>query len=173
MDFNTFLTKVHQSQPPKSGKFIGRVLALDPGETTGWSIWDSHDQGTKYVMEASGQLETWDKQEHNIKPCVYNFKDLLRECQPDHVVMERYAVYEWKTDSHAWSDVPTLRIIGSMETRLIDNNISYHMQTAQAAKNFVTDDKLREWDFWKKGERHARDSMRHALFFLLFGLQGK
>ncbi len=173
MDFNTFLNKVHQSQPPKSGQFIGRLLALDPGETTGWSIWDSHDNGTHYELESSGQLETWDKVNHTINPCVHNFNNMLMQWQPDYVVMERYAVYEWKAESHAWSDVPTLRIIGCMETFLILRQVPYHMQTAQAAKNFVTDDKLKEWGLWKKGERHARDSYRHALFFLLFGKQGK
>lgn len=172
MLFDQFLAGVHKTTPRPGGKFVGRLLALDPGETTGWSIWDSHDGGTHYELFASGQLDTWDKANHSIVNCVQNFPKLL-EYTPDYGIMESYRVYSWVAESHAWSDVPTLRIIGSMETFLILRHTPYHMQTAQAAKNFVTDDKLKEWGFWKKGERHARDSYRHALFFLLFGRQGK
>lgn len=172
MKFRDFLDAVHKTRPIKGGRFKGRLLALDPGETTGWSVWDSHDNAAYYQMDSCGQLETWDKKNHSIIPCAKNFEYMLRDIVPDYVVMERYAVYEWKAQSHSWSDVPTLRIIGSMETRLIDRNIHYHMQTAQVAKHFVTDERLKEWGFWERGQRHARDSMRHALFFLTFGKQG-
>jgi hypothetical protein len=57
-----------------------------------------------------------------------------------------------------------------METRIQDRgNITYNMQTAQQAKNFVTDELLQHWGFYERGQRHSRDSMRHALYFLLFG----
>lgn len=168
MNFNEFLDAVHKSRPRAGGRFVGRLLALDPGETTGWSIWESSASGDSYALVQSGQIETWNKPTHSIKPCVSIFPQLLLQARVDYVIMESYRVYEWKSDSHSWSDVPTLRIIGSMETRLIDHDIPYSMQTAQLAKNFITDDKLKEWGYWKRGERHARDSMRHALFFLTF-----
>lgn len=60
-----------------------------------------------------------------------------------------------------------------METYLHNQGIPYYFQTAQMAKNFVTDDRLIEWQFYQRGQRHSRDSMRHGLFFLLFGPQGK
>lgn len=178
MQFNQFVDVAHKSKPRLGGKFRGRLLSLDPGETTGWSVWDSHDNATRYELYDSGQLATWDKEatistSGPIRTCIINFPRLLKHYAPDMVVLESYRVYEWKADSHSWSDVPTLRIIGSMETRLHDVGIPYYFQTAQMAKNFVTDDRLVEWDFWKRGQRHARDSMRHGLFFILFGPQGK
>jgi hypothetical protein len=39
---------------------------------------------------------------------------------------------------------------------------------AHQAKGFVTDEKLKAWGFYQKGVRHARDSIRHACYFLLF-----
>lgn len=178
MQFNIFLDAVHRSKPRPTGRFRGRLLSLDPGETTGWSVWDSHDNGTHYELFASGQLETWNKQAQIstapcILPCVLNFPRLLAQYEPDEVVLESYRVYEWKSESHSWSDVPTLRIIGSMETELHHKGLPYYFQTAQMAKNFCTDERLVEWGFWKRGERHARDAMRHALYFIIFGPQGK
>lgn len=174
LDFNTFLTKVQQGKPRPGGRFVGRLLALDPGETTGWSVWDSHDNAIRYELSASGQLETWDKSNNSIHPCVANFDaGLLNVYEPNVIVMESYHIYSWHSEDHKWSEVPTLRIIGSMETRIIDRHIPYYFQTAQVAKQFVTDDLLKSWGFYKRGERHARDSMRHGLYFILFGPQGK
>lgn len=169
-EFDKFLAQVHKGKPRPGGPFRGRLLALDPGETTGWSIWDSNGTKFTYTMDECGQLDTWDKENHSIVNCVKNFPDLINR-HLDYIVMESYRVYEWKSDSHSWSDVPTLRIIGSMETRLIDRGIPYTMQTAQVAKKFVTDDLLKRWGFYERGQRHSRDSMRHALYYLLFGKQ--
>ena len=176
--FNDFVNLVHQKTPRIGGKFRGRVLALDPGETTGWSVWDSHDNSTRYELFKCGQMDSWDKNAKPqtmqcIKPCVLNFIQLLHTMQPDEVVMESYRVYEWKADDHSWSDVPTLRIVGCIETYLHMRNIPYVFQTAQSAKHFVTDDLLQQWGYWVKGQRHARDSMRHALYYITFGAQGQ
>ncbi len=167
--FDEFLSKVHKTKPLPNGPFVGRLLSLDPGETTGWSIWDCNQMPHMgYRMVECGQLPTWDKDNHTIITCVKRFPELL-DFNPDYVIMESYRVYEWKADSHSWSDVPTLRIIGSMETRFIDRDIPYSMQTAQQAKGFVKDEMLKQWGFYERGQRHSRDSMRHALYFLLFG----
>jgi hypothetical protein len=44
---------------------------------------------------------------------------------------------------------------------------------ASQAKAFVTDQKLKEWGFWKEGMRHSRDAIRHGLYFLLFYKRGE
>lgn len=170
--FDQFLTQIHKAKPRPGGLFTGVLLALDPGETTGWSIWECNTASTFVRMHSCGQLDTWDKEASSIVNCVRNFPALVSAAQEIgsiEVVMESYRVYEWKADSHSWSDVPTLRIIGSMETRLIDANIPYTFQTAQVAKRFVTDELLKQWGFYERGQRHSRDSMRHALYYILFG----
>lgn len=171
-EFDKFLAAVHKGKPRPGGQFTGTLLALDPGETTGWSIWECNTPSTFVKMIACGQLDTWDKENSSIVNCVHNFPELISTAKkygPLEVVMEAYRVYEWKADSHSWSDVPTLRIIGSMETRLIDDSIPYTFQTAQVAKKFVTDELLKRFGFYERGQRHSRDSMRHALYYLLFG----
>ena len=158
--FSTFCRAVHKAK--KVTPFIGTVLALDPGETTGWSIFNSTD-GKHYNLVAQGQAKTWEMPE-----AVKNLADLLATYKPDHVVHEVYAVYEWKAQDHSWSQIPTLRIIGCLETLCIQQSIPYSAQTAQIAKNFCTDDKLKVWNFYIKGARHARDAIRHGTYFLMF-----
>lgn len=46
-------------------------------------------------------------------------------------------------------------------------------QMAVTAKNFCTDDKLKQWGFWQAGQKHARDSIRHGCYFLLFFRKGQ
>lgn len=160
--FNNFAAQVRKSRHIQP--FQGTLLALDPGETTGWSVWYCKP-GEDDVMIACGQLPSWP-----LQTFVPGFKFLISKYGPTRIVYEQYRVYEWKTESHAWSDVPTLRIIGSLETILLLQDIPFSNQSAQVAKQFVTDDKLKSWNLYERGQRHSRDSMRHACYFLCFGV---
>jgi hypothetical protein len=66
------------------------------------------------------------------------------------------------------SRVDTIRIIGAIEYACSKLKIPLVKQMAHMAKGFVTDDKLKEWCLWKGINKHARDSIRHAIYFLLF-----
>ena len=143
--------------------FVGTVLALDPGETTGWCVFNSTVEMA--ALKATGQIKTWE-----MVYAVENLGKLLKQYKPDIVVHETYAVYSWKAQDHSWSQVPTLRVIGCLETLCIQNDLRYHDQTAQVAKHFVTDDKLKRWGFYQEGMKHARDAIRHGCYFLCFGL---
>lgn len=158
MEFNELRLKATKPET----RFIGRLLTFDPGETTGWSSWEVTEEEAKLVQ--SGQIKTWP-----IKNAVDEFTFLLNAHQPDIVVFESYQVYEWKAEDHTWSQIPTVQIIGCLRTLLIQMSIPEHTQTAQVAKQFCKDEKLEEWGLWKKGERHARDALRHACYYILFG----
>lgn len=157
MDFNTIWSK--GSKNP----FRGTLLSLDPGHTTGYALWVTDNQGTSIAK--SGQIKTWynDDLDQNI------FWELITEGKPTAVVMESYQVYDWKKDEHSFSQVPTLQVIGCIKTICQQHDIPYFQQTAQVAKQFCTDDKLEKWGMWKRGERHARDAIRHGCYWLLFG----
>jgi hypothetical protein len=135
------------------------IFAFDPGETTGFSIWrggellEAHQLQTKTIQDA------WRAIEH----------DFLDVRVPDRIVMESYHIYKWRTEQHTWSAVHTLQLIGGIKMLAIQWTIPVYEQTAQVAKNFATDNKLKAWNFWLEGKPHARDSIRHACNFLLFG----
>lgn len=159
MNFNTLRLAVNKQ---KSYSYDGVLLALDPGETTGVACFSSNS--AESVLVHAGQIKTWP-----LEVGVENMTKLLKDLQPKSLVFESYQVYEWKAKDHTWSQVPTLQVIGMVKTLCIQMGIPYHTQTAQVAKGFCTDSKLEEWGYWQTGMRHARDAIRHACYFLLFG----
>ena len=158
-----------------------RILCLDPGETTGWALFEDH-QLVRWGQERTvidGEIR-WEK---------INF--LFTENMPDFVVCEDYRIYEHKLARHSFSPVLTLRIIGGIELLcklgwytyvpasmcvpdyLEEHTCPIHYQMATTAKTFCTDDKLKQWDYWQEGMRHSRDAIRHGCYFLLFYNRGK
>lgn len=136
-----------------------RLLALDPGETTGLAFFESGD------LKDFKQLPT-----KNMVDAPRLFKDSFDYYKPDIVVFEEYRVYAWKTQTHSWSDLHTSRVIGSLETLcyIASPRIPYTRQSAQQPKQFCTDNKLKHWNFYQPGQKHARDAIRHGCFYLLF-----
>jgi len=150
-----------KSQVPER-RWVGCLLSLDPGHTTGYAVWHVTCEFVQLVE--AGHLTTWVREDLTLQP----LEDILRRYKIDHVVMETYQVYEWKSQDHSWSQVPTVQIIGGIKIILQQHKIPYSSQTAQVAKQFCTDDKLKQWGFYKVGFRHAVDAIRHGAYFLLF-----
>lgn len=161
MDFHKFKEAARKAKGLKL--WTGVLLALDPGETTGWSVWQSTETSTDLLLW--GQEPTWP-----MLKCVPNMTKLFTETSsPTYVVYEQYRVYQWRAEEHTWSSVPTLQIIGCIEMLCVQQGLPPpHTQTAQLAKHFCTDDKLRQWGFYSPGQKHARDSIRHGAYALLF-----
>lgn len=160
LTFNQIRQALNKQRPET--QFEGVILALDPGETTGVAAFTC--TADEAVLTHASQIKTWP-----LEIGVKTLEDLIKAVKPDRVVFESYQVYEWKSESHSWSQIPTVQVIGMIKVLLIMHGIDYTTQTAQAAKNFCTDKKLEEWGFWQQGLRHARDACRHACYFLLFG----
>lgn len=155
-----------KSQPDKSKLFQGTLLALDPGETTGWSVFKC--DGYEVTRGDSGQISCVP-----LEQGIQDITKLLYTWKPGFVVYEDYKVYAWKAQSHSWGELHTPQLIGAIRMRCSDLKLPVKTQMAQHAKQFMTDDKLRAWGFYQKGMKHARDSIRHGLFFLLFTYPNK
>lgn len=136
-----------------------RLIALDPGETTGYTLF------VNGIKKDTKQLDT-----HNMAQATKLLMNLLVKEQPDFLVYENYKVYDWKTESHSWSQLHTSQFIGTIRTLCTLHDIPYHTQMAQQAKGFCDDTKLKEWGYYDKGMKHARDAVRHACFYILFNL---
>jgi hypothetical protein len=145
--------------------YNGRILALDPGETTGYCCFD-HDAINETIdMVECDQIPTWPERE-----CATNLRILLDHVKPSEVIWESYRIYDWKSDDHKWSPVNTTQVIGCIWTHCHLRDLrTLTAQSAQNAKGFWTDDRLIEFGLYIKGLRHGRDAMRHALHFLCFG----
>jgi hypothetical protein len=133
-----------------------RLLCLDPGHTTGWSVYENGKLTTE--GQAATMAEGW--------KCI---DQLFLDVQPTMVVYENYRVYAHKLERHSNSEVYTLRLVGVIEYLCeVKCQIPFYNQMAQQAKGFMTDDKLKKWGMYNRGMRHARDAVRHGGYFLLF-----
>jgi hypothetical protein len=150
--------------------FSGRLLALDPGETTGWSVWDVPEEGLRPKLLAYGQLPNIDAAMGTTQ-----IEKLIDKYNPTHAVCEDYKVYAWKSATHSWASLHTPKLIGGITYLCATRKIPLKFQMAQQAKVFVTDEKMQAWGWWIQGQKHCRDSIRHALTFLMFsyGKPGK
>lgn len=151
--FLQFLNKARKDYtPPKT------LIALDPGETTGLAIFRNG------MLDVIDQLPT-----HYVAPDgVKILNNLFLTEKPDAVVYENYLVYDWKTKSHSWNTLHTPRLIGSIQTLTYLQKIPVYTQMAQQPKKFVTDARLDDWKYYKKGQKHARDAIRHGTYYMLF-----
>ena len=151
--------KVRGTKIPKE-YYKGDLLSLDPGETTGWCYFRGMD------LIESGQLKT-----PEVREATREINHLIITNQPSEIVIEEYRVYGWKTDQHAWNALITPRIIGAVESLCFarEPEIPIIKQPAHVAKQFCTDTKLKQWGFYQKGMKHARDAIRHACYYMLFG----
>lgn len=145
----------------KKSTYSGILLSVDPGETTGVSVFKASPQTSKLLYTA--QIETWP-----LDLAVPEFGKLFNEYSPSLVVYEAYHIYSWRLDEHRFSEVPTIQIIGCLKTLAIQHQAPTYCQTAQVGKGFVTDDKLKQWSLYFPGLQHSRDSLRHGCHYLLF-----
>lgn len=155
-------TMRNRSQKPEQ-RWQGTLLSLDPGHTTGYALW-SCDQENIKLLEA-GQMTTWVRVDLDLSDML----KMMKALEIKHAVFENYQIYEWKNADHSWSQVPTIQIIGATKLLCQQNNITYSSQTAQVAKQFVTDERLKQWNLYQPGMRHARDAIRHGAYYILFG----
>ena len=154
--YNEFLTRLHMKKPqpiiwPKC------VMALDPGETTGIAIFKDN------TLFFANQLNT-----SNNELSMANLESAINIHKPNIIVYEDYVVYGWKSKSHSWAELHTPKLIGMIEALASIHRIPTYKQLAQQPKSFCTDEKLKSWNMYAKGQKHARDAIRHGTYYLAF-----
>ncbi len=142
--------------------FTKRLLAIDPGETTGIAEFIGTD------LLKTGQVKT-----KSVEEFVTDISILIHVFKPEIVVIEDYRIYSWKADQHKWASLHTPQTIGATKTLCHINHIPLFKQMAQQAKQFCTDKKLKDWKFYQKGKPHSRDAIRHGCYFILFNKYSK
>ena len=147
-----------QSISKKGINIPNRMLCIDPGETTGVSMFEN---GIPVYFD---QLPTINKKGELNWDIVM---DLFNRTKPSVVVCENYRIYAHKLEQHSSSGVPTLRLIGGIDLLCHQLNTPIKYQMALQAKGFVTDDKLKHWNMWETGMKHCRDSLRHGVYYLV------
>jgi hypothetical protein len=145
------LAKLVRPNPPK------RLLVFDPGDTTGVASF------------IDGQI----KVATHLRRDLLLFKKVIESFAPDMMVVESYRIYQSKMAQHVHSDVPTLRLIGAIEMLAAMQQVPIVWQSAAEAKGFITDEKLQAWGMWSEDSKHARDAIRHGLYYLIMRKEAK
>lgn len=143
-----------------SADFPSGVLALDPGNTTGVAIYDP----------AYGEIKLFQLKTDNIGQAYDLFEEIFRLVGESvgltHVRYEDYRVYGHMTETHAYSNLHTARVIGAIEVACHVVGVRWTNCLAQHAKAFWTDEKLKMCGIYNRGMRHARDAQRHLLRYM-------
>jgi hypothetical protein len=129
------------------------MLYLDPGETTGWARFRR-----MRLIEAGEFAVT----------STLMFDHLITHKHPQLMVMENYKVYGHRAQQHIGSEVPTIQYVGVVKYLALVYGVPLVLQMAFQAKSFVKDERLMELGLWHES-KHARDAIRHGVYYLMFG----
>lgn len=145
-----------------------RVIALDPGGTTGWATYSAHwdkelnlftTNGSDLYPWACGQLEG--KHHSQLEHLLG-----LQHVQHYWVVCERF---DDRSTGHAVNLVAR-EYIGVVERFCQDRHVPMVRQLPATAKGFVKNQNLKNLDLWDGVKwKHAMDARRHLLWYLIHG----
>jgi hypothetical protein len=140
-----------------------KVIALDPGRTTGYAVGTINDGKLGVV---SGQA-VWDE---------YQLYSQLKFANPDIIIYESFQ-YRNKLDR---ADLYPCYLIGVINLygaeratqvrELLDHRpVVLYEQTPAQGKSYFADKQLKDSNVYKVGNPHANDAMRHILHWWTFG----
>lgn len=148
-----------------------RIAAVDPGVESGWAYVDLEDsdldvlraRGTTVWLKEwggnkrvrSGQCVSEDEVQNALEVC-----NALGEV---HVVaVESFELRASRKLRGRGALAP--KGVGTLLRAAYGERVV--MQSASQAKSVVTDDRLKDWGLWVKGQQHARDAIRHLVVAL-------
>lgn len=132
------------------------ILALDPGGTTGLA-WMHGTNGAVRTMQMGPD-------EHHEE--LWNF---MRVYTPTAIVCESFTY----RNGLAKADLIPCEYIGLVKLYAEKYCVPLYMQTPSMAKKFFSDDKLKAADLWITGKQHARDAVRHLMYYVTFTLKSE
>ena len=93
-----------------------KILAFDPGETTGWAAVD-------YIHATWGEFKE-----------LTRIITLINECSPDVVVVESFRLYPWMAKTLSWNSFRAVEMIGAIKLVCELQDIKVEMQSAAMMK---------------------------------------
>lgn len=136
-----------------------RIVALDPGGTTGVA--------TVKIDDAGVCTWSWDQlgpQEHHHELWT-TLCDELANTGDLTIVCESFEFRQNRQRDNI--NLMSREYIGVVKLFSATYGTPVVFQTAGLAKPFVTDAKLKVMDLWVPGQKHAMDATRHAVTFMI------
>lgn len=129
---------------------VYRILAFDPGGTTGYKLYDSETD-----TFSGGQLEP----NHHFK-----LWSMLNDLKINAVV---YETFEYRNKSRAGLVLDSREYIGIIRLFEAMYSIPTTKQTPAQAKGFVSDARLKRGGLWVPGHPHENDACRHLIYYMI------
>lgn len=144
-----------------------RVLALDPGGTTGWASYDAEimpslDGSTQEIIDHRLTVGQIGPDDHH--------SDLYALLERAHihdftVVCESFEFRQNRQRDNI--NLMSREYIGVVKLFQAERSVPVVFQTAGLAKGFVSDQKLKVMKWYTPGMQHARDATRHLVYYLV------
>lgn len=140
------------------GPGLLHIYSFDPGETTGWCHLSIHEDEVG--------LFNYGQADHiSIGNMLFENAALKQVTSKPEIeivfVCESYQQRPGKNTT--WS----LETIGLIRYFAEKYGIPLHMQQPSEAKSLISNDTLKRAGLWVVGQEHARDAVRHALYYLI------
>ena len=159
----------------------GRMLAVDPGENTGFSIWKDDR------LLGGGQIPLWqfahdlkNALEHDVGPLEQGESEILAAgVSPDDnvgkidvIVCEKFALYPDKAKSLYWDEFRTVQLIGAITLLAQDHDILLHKQPALIKSRAMAGGAGELFIKPLHENRHQNDSIMHGWFYRQVEVKG-
>ncbi|CAB4183350.1 hypothetical protein UFOVP1328_27 [uncultured Caudovirales phage] len=139
-----------------------RWISIDPGEDTGWAIWEDGD------LVDAGTDKLWDVIDALSASLlsVRTTGDLPDFGSVGRLVVEDWALYPWKLKSLGWDKCRTARGIGAFEVLCRISGTQLSLQPASIKKSAVSAGAEELFLSPLHENRHCNDAIMHGVFFL-------
>jgi len=142
-----------------------RVLAFDPGKTTGWAdVWDNPENTGVFYLPHTEAIESpyGTVMEHGSFPNWSQVEELITVLSPDAVVYERFFIYPHKASSLQFDDVIAAQVIGVIRFLCEKLEFPVYVQTASEMKNHV----VRKKHISSFAPDHEYDAACHGVIWM-------
>lgn len=141
-----------------------RILAVDPGPTTGFALFDSDG------MQGPNPHCWFEPLDTNDEPHT-NLWNIINDFNVDVLVVERFEFRQSDAQTRSKIDYRAGEYVGVCCLWAQQEGIKLVLQQAAQAKAFWMDDKIKQLTLWRpEAFPHGIDALRHLMYYVTFTL---
>lgn len=153
---------------------LNKFLTVDPGEDTGWSVWQGED------LVDAGTTKMWEFSDAVWAAALYDNgferqRDLLTDDLEqvtasvvgiDRVVCENWTLYPWEAmaGNLNWDECRTARLIGSLQAAARFADWTWELQAAKIKERAVAAGAESYYYHPLRENRHLNDALQHGVY---------
>lgn len=150
---------------------MSKVLTIDPGESTGFSVWEDGEleyAGTheldEFVLAVAWHFGAWPE---SAPPYTGDQEILDRLKGVGTLVCEDWALYPWELPNLGWDKCRTARGIGGLQLVCQAADVPFILQPAKIKETAVAAGAEEQFLRPLHENRHANDAIMHGVYYHL------